>query len=137
MRLDQAARTFLGVKFRHQGRNPAIGIDCIGLLVCSAALCGLPQVAGDSTAYGKDPFDGLLEGHLRALFGPPLPPSDMQPGDIAAIAFEGAIRHVGVVAEHADGLALIHTNFRLRRVTEARIDDTWRERIKAVYRVQA
>lgn len=134
MRLDQAARAYLGVPFSHQGRNPDIGIDCIGLLVCAAGDCGLPQVAGDSTAYGRDPVDGLLESHLAALFGPLLPSGDMRPGDIAAVRFLGAVRHVGVVGEHPDGLSLIHTNSAVGRVTESRIDAKWLKRIAGVHR---
>jgi len=135
MRLDEAARTFLGVPFRHQGRNPSVGLDCIGLLVAAATVLGLPQVAGDSTAYGRDPAHGLLESYMRDLFGSPV--SDMQPGDIVAIDFKGAIRHVGIVGIHPGGLSLIHTNFSVGKVTEARLDDRWLKRIKAVYRVES
>jgi len=135
MRLDQAARQYLGVPFRHQGRNPSIAIDCVGLLVCAARDCGMADVLShDSTAYGTDPAHGILEGHLQAAFGPALPVSAMQPGDVAAMFFEGAVRHVGVIAEHPDGLGLIHTNSGVGHVTEARIDAKWLRRIAGVYR---
>ena len=134
MRLDEAARAYLGVKFVHQGRSAQWGIDCIGLLVLAARDCGLPQADSDSTAYGREPANGLLESHLTALFGPLLPTSQMQPGDIAAVSFAGAVRHVGVVGEHPNGLSLIHTNSMLGRVTEARIDDKWFKRIVGVHR---
>lgn len=58
----------------------------------------------------------------------------MQAGDIAAIAYAGAVRHVGIVGEHPDGLSLIHTNTAVGRVTEARIDQKWSRRIVAIYR---
>jgi cell wall-associated NlpC family hydrolase len=132
MRLDHAARAYLGTPFRHQGRNPDIGIDCIGLIVLAGEDAGHLFPVFDRTDYGKDPVDGLLEEMLRLAFGPPL--SDMQPGDIVAIDFKGAVRHVGIVGEHPAGLSLIHTNMAVGRVTEARIDWKWRKRIKGVYR---
>jgi len=135
MKLDNAARLFLDTPFRHQGRTLEVGIDCIGLLVFAAMCCGLPQVDGDTTSYGRDPHDGQLEGHLSALFGPMLPADEMQPGDIAAIRFGSVIRHVGIVGEHPQGLSLIHTNMAVGRVTEARIDAKWRRRVAGVYRV--
>jgi hypothetical protein len=134
MRLDEAARLFMGVKFRHQGRNPQVGIDCIGLLVMAATVCGLPQVESDYTGYGRDPFDGELEARMADLFGPMLPTSEMQGGDIAVIRFARVIRHVGIIGEHPHGLSLIHTNMAVGRVTEARIDDKWAKRIAGVYR---
>ena len=135
MTLDHAARIYLGVTFRHQGRNPATGIDCIGLLVCAATDLGLALADFDSTAYGRDPAHGILEGHLIAACGPALPVSAMQAGDIAAIDYKGATRHVGVVGTHPDGgFSLIHTNAAVGHVTEARMDAKWLGRVSGVYR---
>jgi hypothetical protein len=134
MTLDHAARIFLDIPFRHQGRDPLIGIDCIGLLVLSGLLAGYRFAAHDRTDYGKDPAHGLLEDQLVTAFGSPIPKPLMQPGDIVAIDFKGAVRHVGIVGEHKDGLSLIHTNEAVGRVTEARIDPKWHARIAAVYR---
>ena len=136
MRMDIAARSYLGTPFRHQGRNPSHGIDCIGLLVLAARACGLPQTDRDSTAYGRDPFDGLLESHLAAAFGPAFPFAQAVPGDIAAIRFVGAIRHVGIVGDYPEGLSLIHTSGSTRFVTEHVIDRKWAKRIAGVYRVR-
>ena len=134
MTLDEAARKYLGVPFLHQGRNPAVGIDCIGLIVCAGKDCGMAFPAFDSTAYGPDPAHGLLERHLQAAFGPPVPVADIGPGDVVSINFAGAVRHVGIVGKHPDGLSLIHTNSSEDCVTEARIDSRWLRRIAGVYR---
>ena len=134
MRLDLAARAYLGVPFMHQGRNPSVGLDCIGLIVCAGLDGGYAFPAFDSTSYGRDPAHGLLEGHLLAALGPALPVSDRRAGDIAAIAYAGAVRHVGVIGDHPQGHSLIHTNTAVGRVTEARIDQKWSGRIVAIYR---
>lgn len=134
MRLDEAARGLLGVPFRHQGRNPAIGIDCIGLIVVAGLRAGLAFPAFDSTAYSEDPALGLLEAHLSAALGTPVAKDSLQAGDIVSIDYKGETRHVGIVAEHPHGLSLIHTNMAVGEVTEARINEKWLRRIVGVYR---
>lgn len=133
MRLDEAARNYLGVPFRHQGRNPAIGIDCVGLVVCCARDCGISTEA-DFAGYGTDPAHGLLEQQLDLAFGASVG-GELQPGDVVAIDFKGATRHVAIVAERAGGgLNLIHTNFSTQCVTEAILNEKWRSRITRTYR---
>lgn len=116
--------------FVHQGRNPAAGLDCIGLLALA-----LPEYAmhpENRADYARDPHHGLLEHRLRLIFGEPV--SDMQPGDVVALRYAGPIRHVGLVGDHPQGLSLIHTDSRLGRVTEHRIDEKWARRIALVFR---
>lgn len=136
MRLDEAARTFIGVPFRHQGRDPAIGIDCIGLGRCAADLSGHPFALHDRTDYGTDPAHGLLEGYFEAARqAGHIEACEIEPGAMALINQKGAIRHFGIVGQKPSGeLTLIHTNFSVQRVTEANIDFKWRRRIKRCYR---
>lgn len=128
-----AARALIGVPWRHQGRDPAIGIDCVGLLVLAFGLA--PE--RDFTAYGRMPHDGMLERHLAAVFGAPVPNGvlDARPGDVAAMAYGRAIRHVGIVGDYAlGGLSLIHTDSTLGHVTEHPLDGKWVARVRAIYR---
>lgn len=131
----EAARRYIGVPFRHQGRDPAVGLDCVGLLAVSLRDAGLSHyLAHDRLGYSRDPHDGLLEKGLAAAFGAPLPVTAMQPGDIAAVRFAGPVRHVAIVGDHPEGLSLIHSYTSIRRVTEHRIDAKWLRRIAGVYR---
>lgn len=145
MTLSEAARGYLGVNFAHQGRNPAVGIDCIGLIVLACRDIGRELV--DSTDYGRNPHNGVLERHLRANFGAPawcgcptcrnrtaVPP--LQPDAIVSIDYAGATRHLALVGAHPDGgLSLIHTNQHVGRVTEHALDARWLKRITGVYRL--
>lgn len=132
MGLADAARGYLGVPWVHQGRS-RVGLDCIGLPVLAWADCGRP--VADVTTYGRSPHGGLLERHLRATFGPPVPKTDMADGDVVAIAYKVQVRHLGIVGTYpSGGLSLIHTDQMVGRVTEHRIDAAWLDRIKAVYR---
>lgn len=141
----EAARAYLGVPFVHQGRTRR-GLDCIGLVALALIDAGMGHYAlhpANRTDYGRDPHEGLLERRLRDIFGepvataPPGQPIDLcacRPGDVAALAYAGPIRHVGLIAEHPHGLSLIHTDSHLGRVTEHRIDDRWARRVALVFR---
>lgn len=136
------ARKYIRVPFLHQGRDPAIGIDCIGLGEIALRDAGAPYVSRWAADYSRNPHDGLLEARLEQVFGAPLSIDDMQPGDIAVIRYGRQLRHVAIVGEQLyDGvwhLTLIHTDSRMGRVTEHRIDEGWlgrrRPMIVKVYR---
>jgi len=135
MRLDEAARKYLGVKFLHQGRNPQVGIDCVGLVVLAASDCGIPVWHYDHTGYSKDPANGQLEARLKTAFGDSK--EDIQPGDVVSIDFRGATRHLAVVGQADDGLTLIHTSSSSGRVSEHRLANPWLKRITGIYRLEA
>lgn len=126
----QVARALLGVPWRHQGRNPIVGIDCAGLLLLAF------DVHTPTPTYGRNPHSGLLEATMEGLLGAPLPGvDDLCPGDAVAMAYAGPIRHCGLIAEDIHGgLSLIHTDSILGRVTEHPLDDKWLRRIRRVYR---
>lgn len=126
------ARSVLGVPWRHQGRNPKIGIDCIGLLVIAYNI-STEQIP----AYARDPHNGLLEKALADHLGPPLPEhTPLQPGDIVAIAYGGNVRHCGLLGDavQTNEITLIHTDTRLGFVTEHPLTEQWRRRIRFSYR---
>lgn len=135
--LDAAARSYLGVPFLHQGRNPAIGIDCIGLLVLSAKDCGLHHLASrDLTDYSINPIEGQLELHLRSALGPPS--DEIHAGWIASFDFKGQTRHVGIISLMEDGrFGLIHTYNSPAKVIEHGLDNKWIRRITGIYKVEA
>lgn len=149
MTLSEAARRYLTwgterkpVPFLHQGRNPNVGIDCVGLAVLAAQDCGF--VAHDLNAYSRDPDNGLLEAMLEKNCGPRLAISygtpallaALRPDDIVSIDYKGETRHVAVVAENAHGrLSLIHTSSAHGRVAESPINSRWLKMITGVYRL--
>lgn len=57
----EAARSYVGVPFKHQGRSRA-GLDCVGLIVVAARECGLnvPMLA----TYGRTPYYPDLKKEL-------------------------------------------------------------------------
>lgn len=128
MRLDEAARRYMDVPFLHQGRDPAVGIDCIGLGELALGDIGVFHETNEAD-YSRDPHGGLLEARLESMFGPPFPLDQMRAGDIAVIRYGRQLRHVGIVGERSYGgiprLTLIHTDSRIGKVVEHRIDEGW------------
>lgn len=136
MRLDIAARKYIGVPFLHQGRNPAAGLDCVGLAKQIFMDCGLHEIAAyDLTTYARNPNGGELERRMRAAFGESV--KELSPGCLVTIDFYGQARHVGIVSLMNDGrLGIIHAYGRPPRVIEHGIDAKWRRRITGIYRVE-
>ena len=132
MRQVEIARSLLGVPWAHQGRDPAVGIDCAGMLL-------LAFDVEDDTVYGRHPNEGLFEQRCEAHMGPPV---DDEPrvGDVVLLGFgaHGAARHIGIIADYIyGGLSIIHTDSIVGKVVEHPFDDKWKRRVRAVYRRRA
>lgn len=133
-----AARALLGTPFKHHGRSVR-SVDCAGLP--ALALAQLGHVIADLTVYGRNPHRDGLQGMVEANLGPPV---DDEPrvGDVVLMAWDTAEpRHIAIVTDHPNGLGIIHTCSAFRKVIEHSLDDnaaiggeTWRERIRLVYR---
>ena len=100
------ARSVLGVRFRPQGRDPAYGLDCVGLVAWAA---GLEDVPADYALRGGDPaaIAALLDGFGRRV-------ETALPGDVLLFAAGAAQFHLAV----STGEGLVHADAALRRVVE-------------------
>lgn len=121
----RAARGWLGVRWRHQGRTRA-GCDCAGLVICVARELGLADV--EIADYGRHPDGVSLEracnAHMQRIA-----PGTQQPGDVLVMRFENHAHHMAIVSE----LGIIHAWAQARRVVEHALDAMWRGRIVAAY----
>lgn len=131
-RFATAARSMLGVRWRHRGRTLR-GLDCIGLLWVAARASGL--YVEDEFGYGREPWNDRLRAGLQRRFGRALPKAQAREGDIALIAYAGSEpMHVGVVASHPDGgLSLIHSH-RMHGVIEQGLRDQVAASVVEIYR---
>lgn len=130
-----AARSYLGVRWRHQGRDRR-GLDCGGLvLVCLRDIGRTPADA--SKGYGREPYRRSLETVCALNFGSPLAHEiAMRAGDVAVFHIgRAAPNHVGIVADYVHGgLSLIHAYAINGEVVEMPLDVDWLDRLKQVYR---
>ncbi|MBX3380099.1 MAG: C40 family peptidase [Phycisphaeraceae bacterium] len=121
-----AARACVGAKFRHQGRDPRTGIDCVGLIAHVARSLGLPIV--DRVDYGKQP-DGRLIEHLESA-GLVRIDRDPAPGDVMVFAYNApdVPEHVAIRTDYG----MVHSFAVPRKVVETVYADPWPARLLAV-----
>lgn len=128
-RFVEAARSYVGTRWVHQGRLPGVGLDCGGLAICAAAAAGKPleDVEG---------YDRPLSGHalVRAVVknadrvrGP------LQPGDVLLMARGDSPDHIAIFS--GDG-QIIHTWASIKRVVEHQYSSTWQDCLRGVYRLR-
>lgn len=137
-RLADAARAYIGTRFRHRGRSKG-GLDCAGLVWI--AYHDLGDTLPDFRLYGPEPHrDGLTQHATAALGTPaaiaPVALADVKDGDVLVIAFDHEPHHLAIVGTHRYGdreaLTLIHACGWNKRVLEQRL--TPDVRITHVYR---
>jgi cell wall-associated NlpC family hydrolase len=137
------ARQFVGVPFKHQGRNPAVGVDCVGLGVLYLRALGLD--VHDRTDYGRDP-DGTLRRELTRVLGAPVAEGpgcwrQARPGDVLSVRFArlGHVpeRHVAIASELYGQPAIIHaeSSATVGKVCEHPLNATWQRRVIGVWRL--
>ena len=126
----RAARSFLGVKYRHQGRSRE-GVDCIGLPVCVRAELGLPPM--DATGYAKRTVDSEMLDFCRANMVP-VDRASLQPGDLL-VQMTGQLRHIAIVGDYPGGdLSIIHAHLPNKKVVECRLDDVFMKTVRGCFR---
>jgi cell wall-associated NlpC family hydrolase len=106
-----AARSAVGARFRLHGRDPAFGLDCVGLAALAMRAGGFagtipadyPLRGGDAETFAvRLDASGLVRGEIP------------QPGDLALFAAGPAQFHMAVLVRGG----LVHADALLRRVVE-------------------
>ena len=106
-RIVRRARRLVGVRFRAQGRDPALGLDCIGL--AAAALRVEAPAAGYALRGGS--LERLEEG-LRAAGLRPV--AEARAGDLLVLAAGAGQLHLAIFT----GEGIVHADAGLRRIVE-------------------
>jgi cell wall-associated NlpC family hydrolase len=122
-----AARACLDTSFHHQGRQPGVGLDCIGLVIIAVKAAGID--VHDRTDYGRRP-DGkslaaALIAHGAASAG------TVQAGDVLLFRYDGQPQHVALATGNT---TMIHSFAPAGKVVETLIGDYWRRRLVGIYR---
>ncbi len=106
----------VGVRFRPQGRDPATGLDCVGLVWAAYAAAG--RVLSAPRDY---PLRGWREERIVAAlatsgFRAVIDASD---GDVALVVLPAGQFHLGLIG----GDRMVHAHAGLRRVVETPLGD--------------
>lgn len=125
------ARSFIGTKYRHQGRSRE-GVDCIGLPVCIRAGLGLSGLDA-SPGYARQTTDTEMLDFCRANMME-IDRSEIAPGDVL-VQMNGVVRHMAIVADYLHGgLSVIHAWMPSRRVVEFRLTDDFMKDVRGCFR---
>jgi cell wall-associated NlpC family hydrolase len=123
------ARTWLGVPFRHQGRDRN-GVDCAGLVICLGRDLGMFAPDFDVNGYRRAP-----DGTMLAECDKHLDVAPFSQAHIAVMRFSEEPQHVALLVPYRHGgVAALHALERSGKVVEHRLDATWRGRIVKTYR---
>jgi len=118
-----AARNYLGVRYKHQGRTK-FGLDCLGLVVRVAHDLSLSNE--DSTDYGSVPDGKRLMREMDARLDITM---DAKPGDVLLMRFDKNPQHLAIMTDKG----IIHSYAQVRGVVEHGLDDEWAKRIVRSY----
>lgn len=125
-----AARACVDTPFKHQGRQPGVGIDCAGVVVCAWRAAGL--AAADRRGYSREPQQRVLrQALLEVCDKVDRPGAAYRPGDILFMRFGREPQHLAVVTDRG---TIVHCWEAMGRCVEHGLDRTWRGRVIAVYR---
>lgn len=127
-----AARTYLGTPFHHQGRLPQVGLDCAGVVVCAATQCGF--AVEDKYGYGRIPANGIFTTAVLAHCDE-ISQEYVQAGDLMMFAFRGEPQHIAIVSS-INPTMLIHAYQDVGRVAENSLDETWQNRLRGCYKLR-
>lgn len=110
-RLAEAATRFIGVRFQLLGRDPAQGLDCIGLLACSLQAIGCQPIVPKGYRLRNSDASPWIhcagESGLLPLIG------SIKAGDVLLFKAGPGQHHI-VIAESET--SAIHAHAGLRRV---------------------
>lgn len=115
-----AAMDLAGVPFRQGGRDPASGLDCVGVVLTALSVCDAGPIAVPPYTLRRThlrPFDGLAADHgLSAVDGSP------RAGDVLVCRVGPAQFHAAIALTDA---RIVHAHAGLRRVVCTALPPDW------------
>ncbi len=113
-----AARSAIGTRFRLHGRDPAFGLDCVGLVAVALRAGGATAIVPDGYALRSGDADAVAAMIVAAGLAPATEP---EAGDVLLCRAGPGQLHLGIDgglgSDHLSG-SIIHADAQLRRVVE-------------------
>lgn len=118
--LARAAEDLVGTRFRLHGRDPASGLDCIG--VFAAAMAGIGRPVAAPNGYAPRLRDLAAFRPLAAPWGFAEAGGTPEPGDVLMFGVGPVQFHLAIAAR---GDLLVHAHAGLRRVVLGPAGTDW------------
>lgn len=132
----ERARSFVGVPFLHQGRDPEIGLDCLGLVLAMMHGCRY-RLDFHYDTYPAQPHKHTLYRHLKAETVE-IDAADILPADLLLLRYDRHPQHVAVVSSFEpyfkQGIIHSYNDTSIQKVVEHTLDHMWRQRIVTAFR---
>lgn len=142
-RVVDRARALLGTSFRHQGRDPAKGLDWLGLIREATGNAKSRDMPGpyplaiykDRSTILPDGIEPFLNNMKTWLNLKPIPFDHATPGDVILFRFHAGdpVVHGGIVARHDTFIHAPST----QSVRETRLIPWWQRRLAYAFKVTA
>jgi len=137
--LIEKARSYIGTKWRHQGRTRQ-GIDCLGLMLVPAfelGLCDYPdQYNYPRRATSRELIEISRLWAQEVRLGPGGIDA-MKDGDVLVLRDHTFPQHVGMVTSMNGQRSLLHSSLAHRRVVEEYINQDHRQRALTTFKFRA
>lgn len=121
----EVARSWLGTKFRHQGRSK-LGVDCCGVVILVGQELGLTTY--DTTNYNRRTSGEAFLHHFRDAGLIEKPVRDLKPGMVVVTTDDNFPCHCGIIEMHRGQLYMIHS-YMLRKKVDRDLVEHWRPKI--------
>ena len=126
----ETARGYLDTPYHHQGRVKAVGVDCLGLIICVGRDLDFLHDEFDRQDYTHQPVAAVLLAGLRQhLVEVDL--SDIRPGDILVLDVSGQPVHLGIRTD----IGLLHAYAPAGRVVEHGLRGVFARSVRYAFRV--
>ena len=138
------ARNLVGVPYQHMGRNPKVGLDCVGLLLATGRATGCNERGFRDLPYGRYPAGWQMVDEFGKFLDvvwdqrkntEPLQPF-LENGDVLIVAFRKLPMHIGIVSIKKGGWNIIHAYSVTKKVVEHGLDGSWLSMGRALLRVR-
>jgi hypothetical protein len=127
LQIVQEARSWLGRPFRHQGREWAHGVDCVGLVIKIQSALD-PSWEYDVTDYRREPKQQEFIQNFRDLMVEKNP-ADRLPGDVLLMRDRRFTCHCVVYDVNSSEEYIIHSYALRRKVVEEPLSAEWKNNI--------
>lgn len=130
LNIIKEARTWIGVKWRHQGRTRE-GVDCIGIIQCTAKVLALTSY--DNTLYRRVFDKDEITEHFRKAECTPIPYLQAKQADILIIREFHIPYHCVLLSYNEE--YIIHAHAIRRKVVEELYTEKWRKNVVSAWRL--